>query len=223
MMTKQKKMQPHNPNTKPPHSGVVWSLWYAADSAYALGQLVAIDYSDATPDVAFTYDRLGRQLTVTDILGTRTNVYDALNLLEERHPSDAARYHYDAAENPVDRAELGLDVTNSFNNLNQIVTGSWTGATLTVAGSVNYPAGSISVNNTHGTVYPDSSFDVAAVPGAPGINTLVATYVGPAFTNVPMTATDTTTVALGTNTFASDFTGYGATSTSRSFPPPAPV
>ena len=75
MMTKQKKMQPHNPNTKPPHSGVVWFLWYAADSARTLGQIVSIDYSDSTPDVAFTYDRLGRQLTVTDVLGTRTNVY----------------------------------------------------------------------------------------------------------------------------------------------------
>ena len=59
-------------------------------------------------------------------------------------PSDAARYRYDAAGNPVDRAELGLDVTNAFNNLNQIVTGSWTGATLTVAGTVNYPVGSAS-------------------------------------------------------------------------------
>ncbi|MBP5786277.1 MAG: hypothetical protein J6Y19_00430, partial [Kiritimatiellae bacterium] len=68
-------MQPHNPNTKPPHSGVVWFLWYAADSARTLGQIVSIDYSDSTPDVTFTYDRLGRQLTVTDVLGTRTNVY----------------------------------------------------------------------------------------------------------------------------------------------------
>ena len=72
------------------HTGVVRFIWYAADSAHALGQLVAIDYSDSTPDVAFTYDRLGRQLTVTDVLGTRTNVYDALNLLEERHPDGTA-------------------------------------------------------------------------------------------------------------------------------------
>ena len=64
-----------------------WARGVETDYSYdALGQLVAIDYSDSTPDVAFTYDRLGRQLTVTDILGTRTNVYDALNLLEERHP-----------------------------------------------------------------------------------------------------------------------------------------
>jgi hypothetical protein len=68
------------------HTDVVWFIWYAADSAHALGLLVAIDYSDATPDVAFTYDRLGRQLTVTVILRTRTNVYSPTDLLEERHP-----------------------------------------------------------------------------------------------------------------------------------------
>ena len=113
----------------------------------------------------------------------------------------------DAAGNPVDRAELGLDVTNSFNNLNQIVTGSWTGTTVTVAGSVNYPAGSISVNNTPGTVYPDASFDVPGVPVVPGTNTLTATYTGPAFTNVPMTATDTSTVVLGDTAYTHDANG----------------
>ena len=90
MMTKRKKMQPHNSNTNPPDPGVVWFLWCAADAAQALGQLVAIDYSDSTPDVAFTYDRLGRQLTVTDVLGTRTNVYSPTDLLEERHPDGTA-------------------------------------------------------------------------------------------------------------------------------------
>ena len=130
-----------------------------------------------------------------------------LTSVSAARPSDAARYRYDAAGNPVDRAELGLDVTNSFNNLNQIVTGSWTGATLTVAGSVNYPAGSISVNGQPGTVYPDSSFDVAAVAAVPGTNTLTATYTGPAFTNVPMTATDTSTVVLGDTAYTHDANG----------------
>ena len=58
-------------------------------NAYAydeLGQLACIDYSDSTPDVTFTYDRIGRQLTITDVLGTRTNVYNALTLLEEQFP-----------------------------------------------------------------------------------------------------------------------------------------
>ena len=72
------------------HTGVVRFIWYAADSAHALGQLVAIDYSDSTPDVAFTYDRLGRQLTVTDVLGTRTNEYSATSLLAEHLPNGTA-------------------------------------------------------------------------------------------------------------------------------------
>jgi len=39
-----------------------------------------VDYSDTTPDVAITYDRLGRQATVTDATGTRTFSYDNSNL-----------------------------------------------------------------------------------------------------------------------------------------------
>ena len=54
-----------------------------------------------------------------------------------------------------------------------------------------------SVNGQPGTVYPDSTFDVTDVPVAPGTNTLTATCTGPAFTNVPMTATDTSTIVLG--------------------------
>lgn len=55
----------------------IWARGVATDYAYdALGQLTNIDYSDDTPDVSFTYDRVGRQVAITDVLGTRTNVYD---------------------------------------------------------------------------------------------------------------------------------------------------
>ena len=68
-----------------------WARGVETDYAYdALGQLVSIDYSDSTPDVAFTYDRLGRQLTVTDVLGIRTNLFSPTALLEERHPDGTA-------------------------------------------------------------------------------------------------------------------------------------
>ena len=52
------------------------------------GQLASVAYSDGTPGVTNAYDRLGRVVTVTDALGTRTNVYDAatLALVEERLP-----------------------------------------------------------------------------------------------------------------------------------------
>ncbi len=68
-MTKRKKMMAYNSNDGSLSTGVVWFVWYAADSAHALGQLVAIDYSDSTPDVAFTYDRLGSHPDGTALSG----------------------------------------------------------------------------------------------------------------------------------------------------------
>ncbi|MBP5787366.1 MAG: RHS repeat protein, partial [Kiritimatiellae bacterium] len=65
----------------------LWARGVATDYAYdALGQLLSITYSDSTPDVAYTYDRLGRPLTITDVLGTRTNEYSATSLLAEHLP-----------------------------------------------------------------------------------------------------------------------------------------
>ena len=67
-----------------------WARGVSAQYAYdAIGQLTNINYSDDTPDVAFTYDRLGRQVTVTDVLGIRTNIYDPsmLNLASEQLPN----------------------------------------------------------------------------------------------------------------------------------------
>ncbi len=40
------------------------------------GELLTVDYSDATPDITFTYDRLGRQKTVTDAAGHRIFHYN---------------------------------------------------------------------------------------------------------------------------------------------------
>ena len=59
-------------------SGAETSYGYHADT----GQLTSITYTDATPDIAFTYDRLGRVKTVTDALGTRTFTYDEKLQLE---------------------------------------------------------------------------------------------------------------------------------------------
>jgi RHS repeat-associated protein len=47
---------------------------YAYDPA--TGELTSIDYSDNTQDIAFTYDRLGRQKTITDAVGSRTFGYN---------------------------------------------------------------------------------------------------------------------------------------------------
>jgi len=66
-----------------------WARGVTTTYAYdALGQLTNVDYSDDTPDVSYTYDRMGRPATVTDALGMRSNVYDAatLDLVAEQLP-----------------------------------------------------------------------------------------------------------------------------------------
>ncbi|MBP9025503.1 MAG: hypothetical protein KBH81_05055 [Phycisphaerae bacterium] len=59
-----------------------WARGVTTDYGYsaATGELTSIDYSDATPDVTMSYDRLGRKYQVTDAAGTRTFAYDASSL-----------------------------------------------------------------------------------------------------------------------------------------------
>jgi len=40
------------------------------------GELIGIAYSDSTPGVSFSFDRLGRQVSITDGQGTRSFGYD---------------------------------------------------------------------------------------------------------------------------------------------------
>ena len=47
---------------------------YAYD---AWGQLLSVDYADTTPDIAYTYDAMGRQTSATDAAGITTFIYDA--------------------------------------------------------------------------------------------------------------------------------------------------
>ncbi|MDD4735772.1 MAG: hypothetical protein PHP44_06670 [Kiritimatiellae bacterium] len=59
-----------------------WARGVVTEYTYdTLGQLTNINYSDTTPDVTYTYNRMGQQLTITDALGTRTNEYNALGQL----------------------------------------------------------------------------------------------------------------------------------------------
>lgn len=47
------------------------------------GEMVGIDYSDGTPDVTFSYDRMGRQVAISDGSGSRTLTYDGFDLIGE--------------------------------------------------------------------------------------------------------------------------------------------
>jgi len=54
-----------------------WARGVTTGYAYdAFGQLTVIDYSDATPDVTFAYDRIGNMLSVSDASGTRVFTHD---------------------------------------------------------------------------------------------------------------------------------------------------
>jgi RHS repeat-associated protein len=66
-----------------------WARGVTSSYAYSpcCGALTSINYSDGTPSVSFTLDRLGRQKTITDATGTRTFTYnDALQLAAEAVP-----------------------------------------------------------------------------------------------------------------------------------------
>ena len=60
-----------------------WARGVSATYAYSAttGEQTGIDYSDSTQDLSYTYDRLGKIVTVGDYTGTRTFHYSATNLL----------------------------------------------------------------------------------------------------------------------------------------------
>ena len=64
------------------------------------GQLLDIDYADATPDIAYTYDAMGRQTSATDAAGSTTFTYDAFGQRTSEQISGlyskALTRHYDA-------------------------------------------------------------------------------------------------------------------------------
>ncbi|MFO7607499.1 MAG: DUF2235 domain-containing protein [Desulfurivibrionaceae bacterium] len=63
-------------------AGIALSTSYIYDPKTA--ELTDIDYSDTTVDVSFSYNRLGRQATITDAAGSRTFAYkDTLQLESE--------------------------------------------------------------------------------------------------------------------------------------------
>lgn len=70
----------------------------------ALGRLIGIDYSDTTPDVAYTYDADGYRATMTDGAGAQTYGYDPTGRITTIARAGAAwTYTYDDAGNVLTR------------------------------------------------------------------------------------------------------------------------
>ena len=69
--------------------GLDTTYGYDADT----GELLTVDYEDpGTADITYTYDRLGRQATVTDATGTRSFDYDDATLQLDTETLDATFY-----------------------------------------------------------------------------------------------------------------------------------
>jgi RHS repeat-associated protein len=74
-----------------------WARSSGLDTTYSYsattGELITVDYEDPnTADIAYTYDRLGRQATVTDATGSRSFDYDSSSLKLSSESLDATFY-----------------------------------------------------------------------------------------------------------------------------------
>ena len=73
------------------------------------GDMTGIDYSDSTPDVTFTVDRLGRQKTASSSVSSHTFAYNAQLQL------DTETIVRDSVINVIDRSFDGLGRSSGFN------------------------------------------------------------------------------------------------------------
>jgi RHS repeat-associated protein len=94
---------------------------YAYDRA---DRIKTIQYSDGTPDVAFTYDGAGNVLTRTDASGTTTYTYDAQNRVTSRTSSSGGGtlgYGYDKAGNLTSKTDPRGTTVYTYDAANQVV------------------------------------------------------------------------------------------------------
>ena len=159
--------------------------------------------------VGYVHDAGGRRTNEVWGSGRRLayaydRAYQLTNAASTNQASDNFDYSYDKAGNPLVRRESGLGVTNVFSNLNQIVSGSWTGGTVTVAGAVNYNAGTVTVNGAvasrSGLFYERTNVSLSL-----GTNLITAVYAGPSFGGGVATAK--TSVVVGNTTYGRDANG----------------
>ena len=80
------------------------------------GQMTNVNYSGSTPDVAYTYDRLGRRKIVTDAQGTRTFVYNANLQLESETIDWGDNRCIDAVMGDLKKL-LGINVDPEFSHI----------------------------------------------------------------------------------------------------------
>ena len=167
-----------------------WARGITTDYRYdALGQLTNIDYNASATNVSFTYDRIGRQETVTDALGTRSFSYnDALQLAIETNALGVIARSYDAGTGRNTGFDLDgiLDVGYAYGAMGRFDTVTWTNAATggpEQRAQYAYLAGSdllreLSINDgdlTQTRVYEPDRNLIAAISNAAG-GTVVSVY-----------------------------------------------
>ena len=93
----------------------IWARGVVTQYGYdGLGQLTNISYSDSTPAVTFTYDRIGRQTGITDGTGVRAFAYNSyLQLVAETNVLAVLSRTYDNFGRPGGVA-LGTDYVMQY-------------------------------------------------------------------------------------------------------------
>jgi RHS repeat-associated protein len=78
-----------------------WARGVVTEYGYdSLGQLVSVNYSDGTPSVTNTYDRLGRKLSAITAVSTNTFEYSGFELYAENQNNDRIRRTWNAEGQP---------------------------------------------------------------------------------------------------------------------------
>ena len=103
-----------------PGTGLACQTLYAYDAA---GSLLGVDYSDTTPDIAYTYDRLGNMASVADASGTRTFVHSP----DGQTLADAVQFQNDVftLHEAYDTFGLssGYALSNTVDGVSSMITG----------------------------------------------------------------------------------------------------
>jgi RHS repeat-associated protein len=112
-----------------------WARGITTTYSYSLccgGSLTGIDYSDNTPDVAFSYNRIGQQVTITDGTGIRQFTYDdQLRLAAETNVMGQITRTYDSLGRSSgffvgpDLASAPLSVSYAFSDLGRFSSVVW--------------------------------------------------------------------------------------------------
>jgi RHS repeat-associated protein len=109
------------------------------------GELIGIDYSDATPDVTFAFNRIGQPITITDGTGTRAFAYnDALQLAAETNAFGVLARAYDGLGrsagfslfNPANPVNPVQSIAYGYNSLGRFQ--SVSSSVFSVSSVVNY-------------------------------------------------------------------------------------